>query len=188
MTLKPDAQRSRASLAATLGLVAILHGSPSVAAALVDPPLPQTNNPSMAALDRIGRQIAKRVCDRPNVTLQGKAASASASTARVAAAVDVTVVYSCPGYRVVAQRHRIAGMRSEVVTAVELSASHPAVDATIGIGADVRSVIKALGAPDTVAGDDLFYPLSSDQPEAFQALIRIRNERVVAIIWRWLAR
>jgi hypothetical protein len=188
MTPKPDAQRSRAALAVTLGLISILQVSPSVAEALTVPPPPQTNNPSMAALDRIGREIAKRICDRPNVTLREKAAVVPASTARVAAQGDVTVVYSCPGYRVVAQRKRLAGVTSEVVTGVELSTSHPAVDADIGIRADVRSVIKALGAPDTVDGDDLVYPLSSDQPEAFQALIRIRNERVVEITWRWPAR
>jgi hypothetical protein len=183
MTLKPTAQRHRSAIAALLALVLILHCGRLTAATLTEPPLAQTNNPSMTALDRIGRQVARQICDRPLVAVQARAASAP-SPVRVAA----RVVYSCPGYRVVAERERSANATSEVLTAVEVSAPHPAVDAAIGIGADVRSMIQALGAPDTVNGDDLVYPLSSDQADAYQALIRIRDERVVAITWRWPAR
>jgi hypothetical protein len=186
MTLKPPAHRNRAAIAAPLALLLTLHFSALAAATLTEPPLSQTNNPSMAALDRIGRQIARRICDRPQVVDWARAASASAgpSAGRVAA----RVVYSCPGYRVVAERERSANATSEFLTAVEVSAPHPAVDVSIGVGADVRSVIQALGAPDTVNGDDLVYPLSSDQADAYQASIRIRNEHVVAITWRWPAR
>jgi hypothetical protein len=184
MTTLPAAQRTRPAVAATLALVLTLYGDPAAAAALTEPPQPQTNNPSMAALDRIGRQVAKQRCTRPQAAVLGAAESTATSAGRV----GPEVVYACPGYRVVARRERVANATRETLTAVELSASHPAVEAAIGIGADVRSVIEALGAPDTVAGDDLIYPLSSDQPEAFQALIRIHNEHVVAITWRWPAR
>jgi hypothetical protein len=184
MTLKPSSPHSRAAIAAALALVLTLHCGALTAATLTEPPVPQTNNPSMAALDRIGRQIARRICDRPQVAVQDSAVSAAKSAGRIAA----QVIYSCPGYRIVAQRKRSANATSEALTAVEVSAHHPAVDAAIGIGADVRSVIQALGAPDTVNGDDLVYPLSSDQADAYQASIRIRNEHVVAITWRWPAR
>jgi hypothetical protein len=184
MTLKPFSQQSRAAIAAPLALVLTLQCGALIAATLTEPPLPQTNNPSMAALDRIGREVAKRICARPQVAVQDGAASAAKSTGRVMS----QVVYACPGYRIVGRRERLANATSEVVTAVEVSAGHPAVDAAIGVGADVRTVIQALGAPDTVNRDDLVYPLSSDQPDAYQVLIRIRNERVVAITWRWPAR
>jgi hypothetical protein len=159
---------------ATTALAATL----SVAAAdLVWPPPAAPDNPSMVALDRIGRQIARDRCRKPVVA---SAAPASGTAVPVSEAT-----WACKGYRLrVAATGRKGGSGPRLI-GVDLQASHPALPADIAIGAEVRTVIDALGAPDHLRGDDLIYPLDGGSGDDASAAIRVRGGRVEAIHWRW---
>jgi hypothetical protein len=80
---------------------------------------------------------------------------------------------------------RQVGASSERLIGVELDAPHPAVPTDIAIGADVRSVIDALGVPDHQQGEDLVYPLDGEAGESASVTVRIRERRVWAIRWQW---
>jgi predicted RNA polymerase sigma factor len=171
MSMMGPALRSAIAATAMTGAFAV------AAADLIWPPPAAPDNPSMVALDRIGRQIARDRCRKPVVA---DAAPASGATVQ-----SSETTWACKGYRLrVAATGRKGGSGPRLI-GVDLQASHPALPAEIAIGAEVKTVIDALGAPDYLRGDDLIYPLDGGSGDDASAAIRVRGGRVEAIHWRW---
>jgi hypothetical protein len=130
----------------------------------------------MVALDRIGRQIAGERCNHaPQVERVVSAARAAQAGERV--------TYSGGECRVVVRRG--GAQAAEHPVEVELQGTHPRLPSIIAAGASTMSVIKALGVPHSMRGDEMIYALSDDEPDKAFVAIRLKDGKVFSLTWRW---
>jgi hypothetical protein len=132
--------------------------------------------PSLAELDRLGREIATQACPRPQ-----EVKSSFVPNPRRPDTRDEMRSTDCRGFRVA---HYIANDSTPPrVLPMELVVEQPLarLDARLAPGASEASVRELLGAPATVRGPTLGYALGARDTLLFELF----EGRVRAVTWSW---
>jgi hypothetical protein len=136
----------------------------------------QAPQPTLAALDRLGREIALQACPRPQEVKSSFLPNLRRSDAR-----DEMRSIDCRGFRVA---HYLVGdtdpprlLPMELV----VEQPHPGLDARLAPGATEATVRAALGAPTVVRGPTLGYALGARDTLVFELF----GGRVRAVTWSW---
>jgi hypothetical protein len=132
--------------------------------------------PTLAELDRLGREIATQACPRPQ-----EVKSSFVPNPRRPDTRDEMRSTDCRGFRVA---HYIANDSTPPrVLPMELVVEQPLarLDARLAPGASEASVRAVLGAPATVRGPTLGYALGTRDTLLFELF----EGRVRAVTWSW---
>ncbi len=135
--------------------------------------------PTLADLDKLGREIATKKCAHPERMAIEHIANGYEDV------TDEIKTFYCSDYRVTVYEAHASNVIRELP--LEVTVNHPTnvLPKNLSIGAKAGGVRAMLGKPYSESTRALIYSLSAERPGADTITFRLKGGRVDRIVWDW---
>ncbi len=134
----------------------------------------------LAALDRVGREIAASPCVKPKAVREK-----SQPNIHEPHVTDQIVRFECQGVVAEIYRANASQPARDLPLEVRLTVNNRNVPARFAVGASLAGVRRALGSPTTNDNGAATYPLSAERPDQDTISFVARHGIIRAIVWSW---
>jgi hypothetical protein len=134
----------------------------------------------LKSMDRAGRELAQRRCSQGKIIKRDLVVNPYEP-----AVTDEILRFQCPGFMAEIYRAHATNPPRDLPLEVELSAQHPKVPASLGVGTTVVTLRRILGEPFHENGSAITYSLSDERPDQDAVSFVVVNGVVSAVIWSW---